>query len=62
MVSTDSPASRLMNAIPEVVYENRKYPLHREHHRKHSVWEDIAHGLHKASITILGILFVEVGI
>ena len=26
----------------------------------HSVWEDIAHGLHKASIAILAILFLEV--
>ena len=28
----------------------------------HSVWEDIAHGLHKASITLLAILVVEVKI
>lgn len=27
---------------------------------EHTLWEDIAHGLHKASITILGILFIEV--
>ena len=26
----------------------------------HSVWEDIAHGMHKASITLLAILVVEV--
>ncbi|XP_053385066.1 uncharacterized protein LOC123536889 [Mercenaria mercenaria] len=29
------------------------------HHREHSIWEHVAHGMHKASITILGILFVE---
>ena len=31
---------------------------HTEHH--HSVWEEIAHGLHKASITLLSILVFEV--
>ncbi|KAL4225346.1 Voltage-gated hydrogen channel 1 [Mactra antiquata] len=29
------------------------------HHHGHSIWEHVAHGMHKASITILGILFVE---
>lgn len=38
---------------------------HMEHHddhgdHGHSVWEDIAHGLHKASITLLAILVFEV--
>ena len=33
---------------------------HEDHHREHSIWEHVAHGMHKASITILGILFVEV--
>jgi hypothetical protein len=33
---------------------------HDTHHREHSVLENVAHGMHKASITILGILFVEV--
>lgn len=28
--------------------------------KANTLWEDIAHGMHKASITILGILFVEV--
>lgn len=32
----------------------------RKHHMEHSVIEDIAHGFHKASITILAILVVEV--
>ncbi|XP_060074503.1 uncharacterized protein LOC132554210 [Ylistrum balloti] len=31
-------------------------------HHEHSIIEDIAHGLHKASITILAILVVETGI
>ena len=34
--------------------------LHKAHHKEHSVIEDIAHGFHKASITILAILVVEV--
>ena len=28
----------------------------------HSIWEDIAHGMHKASIAILAVLFVEVSV
>lgn len=32
---------------------------HGSHHREHSVWEHVAHGMHKASIAILGVLFVE---
>ncbi|XP_060608296.1 uncharacterized protein LOC132760342 [Ruditapes philippinarum] len=32
---------------------------HGHHHHEHSIWEHVAHGMHKASITILGILFVE---
>lgn len=30
------------------------------HQKEQKLWEDIAHGLHKASITILGILVIEV--
>jgi hypothetical protein len=33
---------------------------HDDYQRRHSIWENIAHTMHKASITILGILFVEV--
>lgn len=32
------------------------------HQHHHSVWIDIAHWLHKASITILAILFIEVSV
>ena len=34
---------------------------HHHHTQGHSIEEDIAHGFHKASITILAILAVEVG-
>ena len=33
---------------------------HEYYAHTHSIWEEIAHGLHKASITILGILVIEV--
>ena len=37
-----------------------QYSPHVYYTHTHSIWEEIAHGLHKASITILGILVVEV--
>ncbi|XP_052260383.1 uncharacterized protein LOC127864617 [Dreissena polymorpha] len=59
-------ASNILRTIPETVYETRQPSLesHGTHGGSHgtaghSVWEDVAHGLHKASITILGILFFE---
>ena len=33
---------------------------HGDGHHGHSIWEDIAHGLHKASITLLAMLVFEV--
>ncbi|XP_052800337.1 uncharacterized protein LOC128231488 isoform X2 [Mya arenaria] len=57
---SDNPSAHLLNAIPGAVYARKVYPLHREHDESaHSVLEDIAHGLHKASVVILGVLFVE---
>lgn len=42
------------------VSTNNEGSHHKIHHKEHSVVEDIAHGFHKASITILAILVIEV--
>ena len=55
---TITPATHLPNkeaSSSHVISEEKVYS-----EDSNKLWEDIAHGMHKASITILGILFVEV--
>ena len=54
--STDACAK---NSTKAIVSERDSKEKAKKGH-SHSVWEKVAHGMHKASIAILGILFLEV--
>ena len=51
--------SSVSKVNPNATNSANTFP-HADHHHSHSVWEDLAHGLHKASITLLAMLVFEV--